>query len=185
MAWKGSAGDDEVHLHLLVLRCQAGDERAFRELFETFSGQTMGYLRGLVGESAEDVQQEVWLAAFRNVASLANPAAFRTWLFRIARFRALDLLRRFKREGELLAPTPLESVDVAADAEETGLGETALASAIETLPAPQREALLLRYQQNLSYAEIALITAVPIGTVRTRIHHGKRKLHDLLGGLDR
>jgi RNA polymerase sigma-70 factor (ECF subfamily) len=185
MVWKSPAGEDEVRLHLLVLRCQTGDERAFRRLFDCYSGFTMGYLRGLVGESADDVQQEVWIAVFRNLKSLANPAAFRWWLLRIARFRALDLLRKSKREAELITDVPLETVEVAEAVEEPGLSDLedgALSAALDSLPTLQREALLLRYRNDLSYEEIAVVTGTPIGTVRTRIHHGKRKLHDILGG---
>jgi RNA polymerase sigma-70 factor (ECF subfamily) len=183
MAAKPPPGEDEVRLHLLVLRCQAGDERAFRHLFDSYSGRTLGYLRGLLGDSADDVHQEVWLAVFRNLGGLANPAAFRSWLFRIARFRALDFLRGSKREAELVAEVPLDAVEVAESAEEPGLSdveERALSTAIDSLPALQREALLLRYRNELSYEEIAVVTGTPIGTVRTRIHHGKRKLHDIL-----
>jgi RNA polymerase sigma-70 factor, ECF subfamily len=184
MVWKDPDGEDEVRLHLLVLRCQTGDERAFRQLFDCYSGFTMGYLRGLVGDSADDVQQEVWLAVFRNLASLANPAAFRWWLLRVARFRALDFLRQSKREAELMADIPLETVEVAGTVEEPGLSDVedrALSTALDSLPPLQREALLLRYRNDLTYEEIAVVTGTPIGTVRTRIHHGKRKLHDILG----
>ena len=184
MAWKYPAGEEEMRLHLLVLRCQTGDERAFRQLFDTYSRQTMSYLRGMLGESADDVQQELWLAVFNNLRTLANPAAFRWWLFRIARFRALDFLRRWKREAELLVDIPLEAVEIADSPDESGLDEVddnALSSAMDSLPPLQREALLLRYKNDLSYEEIAVITGTPIGTVRTRLHRGKRKLHDILG----
>lgn len=184
MAWKYPAGEKEMRLHLLVLRCQTGDERAFRQLFDTYSRQTMSYLRGMLGESADDVQQELWLAVFNNLRTLANPGAFRWWLFRIARFRALDFLRRWKREAELLVDIPLEAVEIADSPDESGLDEVddnALSSAMDSLPPLQREALLLRYKNDLSYEEIAVITGTPIGTVRTRLHRGKRKLHDILG----
>lgn len=184
MAWKYPAGEEEMRLHLLVLRCQTGDERAFRQLFDTYSRQTMSYLRGMLGESADDVQQEVWLAVFHNLRTLGKPGAFRAWLFRIARFRALDFLRRSKREADLVVDIPLDAVEIASTPDQSGLDDvddTALSSAMELLPALQREALLLRYKNDLSYEEIAAVTGTPIGTVRTRLHHGKRKLHDILG----
>lgn len=183
MAAKPPPGEDEVRLHLLVLRCQTGDERAFRQLFDTYSRNTMSYLRGMLGESADDAQQELWLAVFHNLRTLAKPAAFRAWLFRIARFRALDFLRRSKREARLVTDIPLEAVEIAGSPDESGLDEVeddSLSRAMDLLAAPQREALLLRYKNDLSYEEIAVVTGTPIGTVRTRLHHGKRKLHDLL-----
>ena len=75
-------------LEFLVLRCQTGDERAFERLLEQFGERTHRYLRGLVGDAADDVQQEVWLAVYRGIARLAAPHAFRTWLYRTTRNRA-------------------------------------------------------------------------------------------------
>ena len=93
---------ETLSMHLLVLRCQAGDAQAFRRVMEQFSDKTLGYLRGLVGDDAEDVHQDVWLLVYRSIGGLANPAAFRTWLFQTTRHRALDFLRRRKRYRELL-----------------------------------------------------------------------------------
>ncbi len=169
-----------ARLHLLVLRCQAGDERAFARLFELFADRSLRYLRGLVGDAADDVQQEVWLSVYRNVASLGNPGAFRTWLFSTTRHRALDFLRRQKRERELLedvAEEMRESID------ESGLDvrvDAALDSAVSQLSAQHREVLLLRYRDDMDYGEIALVLGVPIGTIRTRLHYAKRRLQELL-----
>jgi RNA polymerase sigma-70 factor, ECF subfamily len=189
MGERDATGDDELRLHLQVLRCQAGDERAFAALFERFAARTLRYLRGLVDDAAEDVQQEVWLAVYRGVASLSDPRAFRTWLYRTTRHRAVDYLRRRRRERELVA-------DVAADADAGGgsaaahgpdddplsepLDAGALHAALATLPPVQREALVLRYQDGLSYAEIALVVGCSVGTVRSRLHHAKRRLHDAI-----
>jgi RNA polymerase sigma-70 factor (ECF subfamily) len=169
-----------TQLHLLVLRCQAGDDSAFARLFESFADRSLRYLRGLVGDAADDLQQEVWLSVYRNIASLANPSAFRTWLFSTTRHRASDYLRRQKRERELLedvAGEMRESID------ETGLDariDAALDSALSQLSATHREVVLLRYRDDMGYGEIALVLGVPIGTVRTRLHYAKRRLQELL-----
>lgn len=172
--------DQDIGLHLLVLRCQAGDERAFARLLDQFGDRTLRYLRGLVGDDAEDVQQELWLAVYTNVKRLANPHAFRTWLFRITRHRAIDFLRSARRERALFDDVELEAVDVASDQDTPPPDLDHLGAALEAIPPPQREALLLKYQDDLSYEEIAVVVGVPIGTVRTRIHHGKKKLAHLL-----
>jgi RNA polymerase sigma-70 factor (ECF subfamily) len=185
MAEHSPVGAEELRLHLLVLRCQAGDERAFTQLFEWFGGRTLGYLRGLLGEASDDVQQEVWLTVYRSISGLSNPRAFRTWLFRTTRHRAIDFLRKQKRERGLIVDAGPE---VAAASETAGEGsipaidESVAAAAVAELPSAQREVLLLRYQDELSYAEIALVVGCPIGTVRTRLHHAKRRLHELLEG---
>lgn len=174
-------GAHDVALHLLVLRCQTGDERAFELLMHRFAPKTLAYLRGLVGQDADDVQQDVWLAVYRSLRSVANPGAFRTWLFRTTRHRAMDHLRRRKRDTELLDETPVDDLaDVHASETEETVDTALLDRALDAIPPPQREVLLLRYRDDLSYAEIALVVGIPIGTVRTRLHHAKRRLHELL-----
>jgi len=182
MAKHSPASTDELRLHLLVLRCQAGDERAFAALMDGFGQRTLSYLRGLIGDDVDDVQQEVWLAVYRSIRGLSNPGAFRTWLYRTTRHRAIDFLRRRRREQELIEDATIEEVESieVADEKTMELDGSVLAAALAQLPPPQREALLLRYQDDLSYAEIALVVGCPIGTVRTRLHHAKRRLHELL-----
>lgn len=170
-----------VRLQLLVLRCQAGDEDAFAKLFREFAPKTLAYLRGVLDDDADDVQQEVWLTVYRNLRGLAKPGVFRTWLFSTTRHRAIDFLRRRKRERELLTDVPAETVDIASptDDEMTVLGPE-MDEALAALPAPQREVLLLRYGDGLDYGEIAVVVGVAIGTVRSRLHHAKKRLKELL-----
>ena len=178
MAERSSEFLDDLRLRLVVMRCQVGDDEAFARLFEWFGPKTLRYLRGLIGDAADDVHQEVWLTVYRSVSGMANPGAFRTWLFRTTRHRAMDFLRRQRRERELvdeIAATTTEAVEAAGDDEP--LPDHALVEAeIARLPPLQREALLLRHRDDLSYAEIALVTGVPAGTVKTRVHHAKRAL---------
>ncbi len=174
---------DNLRLHLTVLRCQAGDEAAFALLFEWFGARTHGYLRGLVGEeAAEDVQQEVWLSVFRGIRGLSNPQGFRTWLFQTTRHRAIDFLRRVRRHRELLDSATTELADRSDEGDEplTDMDSSVVEQALTALPAPQREVLLLRYRDDLSYAEIALVVGCSIGTVRSRLHHAKRRLQGIL-----
>ena len=183
MTDQSSAELENVRLHLLVLRCQAGDEQAFARLFERFGRRTLTHLRTLLGDDAEDVQQEVWLAVYRGIRTLGNLGAFRTWLFRTTRHRAIDFLRSRKRERELIEEASVFSVEASEPDDGTSftaLDETVLNAALAKISPPHREVLLLRYQDELSYAEIALVLGCPIGTVRTRLHHAKRRLHELL-----
>ncbi|HWP70015.1 MAG TPA: sigma factor, partial [Gemmatimonadaceae bacterium] len=116
---------EDLALRLLVLRCQAGDEAAFAKLMTTFEERTLGYLRGIIGgDDADDVQQEVWLSVYRHLADLADPGAFRTWLFRTTRHRAIDFLRKRKRDHELIDDVPVDQVAVpdATEGEEGSAG---------------------------------------------------------------
>ena len=173
------AGSDELRLHLLVLRCQAGDEEAFARLYDSFCTRTLRYLRGLLGEEAEDVQQEVWLTVYRSIRGLTNPRAFRTWLFSTTRHRAIDHLRRQRRETEAMEEAAVELNDMAEsaiDASVDGLNAGMLDELMAGLPVAQREVLLLRFQDGMSYAETALVVGCSIGTVRSRLHHAKRRV---------
>jgi RNA polymerase sigma-70 factor (ECF subfamily) len=173
-----------LRLQLLVLRCQAGDERAFSALMEDFGPRTHRYLRGLLGDEADDVLQDVWLSVYRSLATLANPAGFRTWLFSTTRRRAIDHLRRRRRHETLLHDIMAESTaaaDVDTDDESSAeLDAEHLDGVLNELPIAQREVLLLRFRDDMSYSEIAVITGCPLGTVKTRIHHARRNLRRLL-----
>lgn len=181
MADAAPVQEDQVRLQFLVVRCQAGDEDAFGRLLAEFGPRTLRYLRGLVGDEAEDVHQEVWLSVYRSLASLADPRAFRTWLFSTTRRRAIDHLRRHRREDALLEEIAGFMSDRHAGGEDDApddLDDDAFDQAIAYLPAAQRDVLLLRFRDDLTYAEIALIVGCPVGTVKTRLHHARRKLRE-------
>lgn len=174
----------EIRLHLLVLRCQAGDERAFGLLLDWFGDRTLTYLEGLVGQNdAEDVHQEVWLSVYRGIRTLHNPRAFRTWLFRATRHHAIDFLRRCKREQRLLELAAVEakiSEEAAGEPDVPIDRDVVLDAVLSELTPAHREVMLLRFRDDLSYAEIAMVVGCPIGTVRTRLHNAKRKIYQLL-----
>jgi RNA polymerase sigma factor, sigma-70 family len=184
MPEEGPVAEERLRLHLLVLRCQAGDDEAFTHLFQLFARRTLSYLEGLVGDDADDVQQEVWLSVYRNLGGLANPGAFRTWLFQTTRYRALDSLRRRKRQSRLLddAATELAQGDVPAGDEDERVGDLDLAAIAEALPPTLREVLLLRYGNDLSYAEVALVMGCAVGTVRSRLHAARHRARQLIEG---
>lgn len=173
-------------LYLLVVRCQAGDEAAFGQLLRSFGNRTLAHLRTLVGEEAEDVQQEVWLAVYRRVGSLANPGGFRTWLFQTTRHRAIDYLRARRREREIFDDEA--TVDItqiaATENERVDLAGGTVAAVFTQLTPSHREVLQLRYQEDLSYAEIALVSGCAVGTVRSRLHNARRQLRRLLARND-
>jgi RNA polymerase sigma-70 factor (ECF subfamily) len=147
-----------------------------------FADKTLRYLRGLLGDDADDVQQDLWLTVYRELGGLANPGAFRTWLFRTTRHRAIDFLRKRRRERELFDDVDLETVDgtMDDDASESWIDAATVGAALTSIPSLQREVLLLKYRHEMSYHEIALVVGCPIGTVRTRLFHAKRRLHELL-----
>jgi RNA polymerase sigma-70 factor (ECF subfamily) len=173
-----------VREYLLVLRCQAGDEKAFADLLDRFGPRTLRYLEGLLDpETAQDVHQEVWLTVYRRISDLSNPGGFRTWLFRITRHRAIDFLRREQRESELLEEVAREAPEFSGAVSEpaiSALDKPELKTAIARLSPAQRDVLQLRFWEKMPYEEIALILGCPLGTVRSRIHYAKRLLRNAL-----
>lgn len=173
--------------HLWVLRAQLGDVGALTNLVGAHQGRVLHYLESIVGsrDDAEDALQDIWVTVVRKIAKLEDPRAFRAWLYRIARNRALSGLRRKRREGERLVDEAhgSENTSTEADENETWLGELdpeAVHAAIKDLSPAHREAIVLRYFQGMGYEGISEIAGCSIGTIRSRIHYGKAELRKLL-----
>ncbi len=184
-----AASDSEIQL--LIERAQAGDTRAFEDLARHEERALYRHALRIVGTTAdaEDIVQEALFSAWRSIASFQG-LSFRAWLFRIATNRALDQLRSRKRRPELpldppdddditwaepVAPGP-DLTQLAGDREALAAVEAALGA----LPAEQRTALLLRDVEGFAYEEIAVITSVEIGTVKSRIHRGRLAVRNTL-----
>jgi RNA polymerase sigma-70 factor (ECF subfamily) len=184
MPTRTSGEKSDIRLHLLVLRCQTGDETAFVELYRMFSDRTLRYLRGLLDtHTAEDIQQEVWLTVYRMVAGVTNPKRFRTWLYQTTRHRAIDSLRRCNRQVALIERTSEDFVEDMQYDEilPEGLQDSSeIRLLLKRLSPAHREVLILKYWEDLSYAEIATIVGRSVGTVRSRIHHAKQNVKKLL-----
>ncbi|HLF57548.1 MAG TPA: sigma-70 family RNA polymerase sigma factor [Thermoanaerobaculia bacterium] len=178
--------DDALAERLLVLRAQLGSQDAYAGLFRRYDARLLFYLRRLVGSraDAEDVRQEVWMTVVRKLATLEEPAAFRTWLYRIARHRGISWLRQRRPEVSLDEAAPHDEPVVERESdEEAGFGPeeaAAVRAALDTLPPGQREILSLRFLGGLSYAEIAGVLDRPVGTVRSRLHTAKAALRAAL-----
>jgi RNA polymerase sigma-70 factor (ECF subfamily) len=181
----------EGEVQLLIERARAGDARAFEDLARREERALYRHALRIVGTTsdAEDVVQDALFSAWRSIASFQG-SSFRAWLFRIATNRALDHLRSRKRRPELPLDPP-EDDDVAwAEPAAPGPDLTQLAgdrealavveAALGALPAEQRAALLLRDVEGFPYEEIAVITSVEIGTVKSRIHRGRLAVRNAL-----
>ena len=175
---------ESIRLQLTVLRCQAGDEQAFAELMASFEPRTLRYLRGMLGDDGDDVQQEVWLSVYRNLQRLADPRAFKTWLFRTTRHKAIDFLRARRRERAIVTEFDARTETVAAGDpapdDTLPFDEADLQRALGTLGPEHREVVLLRFKNDLSYGEIATLLGCSVGTVRSRLHYAKERMHDFL-----
>jgi RNA polymerase sigma-70 factor (ECF subfamily) len=169
--------EQQIYERLLVLRFQAGDGSAFEALVERHHARLCYFINRFAsnGHATDDIAQEVWLSAYRKLGTLREPAAFRTWLYHIARNRVFQE-RRSTRECERL-PEDLPASEDSAD-KDTLYADHAAAihRCLPQLSADHREALLLWFLEEMSYEEIAEVTGASIGTVRSRLHYAKRAL---------
>jgi RNA polymerase sigma-70 factor (ECF subfamily) len=174
-----------IYERLLVVRAQAGDEAAFAELVERFSPRLRYFLRKLLGpgDGVEDALQEVWLDVFRHLPRLADPQALVAWLYRIARDRAFGKLRKSRRDQLPLDETNVIDPAAADDGEFSPEDAQRIHAGLDALPPEQREVLVLRFLEDMSYEDIARVVGCQLGTVRSRIHYGKRALRQALGEL--
>lgn len=169
---------------LTVLRAQLGDEDAFLQLHGCYHRPLLYYLRRLVADAAEDVLQDVWITVVRKIATLEDPVAFRAWLYRIARNRAVSRLRRQRitLSWEELPENARDDLSGQAE-DDPGIWKAEDAAqlhrTLQQLSISHREVLTLRFVQELSYQEIADVVGCSLGTVRSRIHYAKKRLTTL------
>jgi RNA polymerase sigma-70 factor (ECF subfamily) len=159
----------------LVRRVRAGDEAAFTRLYERYARFIHGVLLARAGAGeVEDLVQDVFLTAWKNMGSLRDPAAFGGWLSMIARNRAADLHRREVPSVEL--PADLQTPSTAgAEAE-----AAAVLGTIRALPAAYRETLVLRLVEGMTGPEIAQRTGLTAASVRVNLHRGMKLLREKL-----
>ena len=159
----------------LVRSARAGDESAFRRLYERYGRIVHGLLLARVQrQEVEDLVQDVFLTAWRRLGDLRDPAAFGGWIAMIARNRATDAHRRSAELVEL--PDDLQSPGAASASAEA---EEALA-AIRALPEAYRETLVLRLVEGLTGPEIAERTGLTAASVRVNLHRGMKMLREKL-----
>lgn len=173
-----SKGD--IYLELLALRCQRGQREAFQDLVRLWEKRLFYFIRRLVGseQDAWDVLQETWIKALKGIRSLQDPRRLAVWLYQIARHSAWSRLRQTYRQQRRIDDDDLTEVeappaDCDDDAEvvHEGLGR---------LSPIYREVLTLFFLQDLSLEQIAQVTGVPLGTVKSRLHYARLALRQAL-----
>jgi RNA polymerase sigma-70 factor (ECF subfamily) len=161
----------------LVVRCQLGEREAFAELVHAWHGRIERYVSRMLAGPDDDVVQEVWLAVFRGLPRLRRPERFAPWLFAIARRQVVNRLRTdyARPETQLTVDVP----DGGDEAAEVADRDT-IAGALAALPPAEREVLLLFHLEDLPLEACAQICAVPVGTVKSRLHRARRLLREEL-----
>jgi RNA polymerase sigma-70 factor (ECF subfamily) len=176
--------DDE-----LITRLAGGDDTALRELFARHAPMLAARLRRVLPASdVEDVLQETFLAVWKGAGSYRPEGKAGAWLWVIARRQAVLALRR---RGPATAALPgllelgaeaLPGSSLPGDPAQSVAAAAQLASAVGALSPADREVWRLRYVEDRPLAEVARLTGVPEGTVKSRAHRARRLLRASLGG---
>ena len=188
----GAAAED----HELVAAALDGSQEAYRQLVVRFERPLFSLIARMVGDrmAAEDLAQETFVKAFRHLAAYDRTRKFSSWLFKIAHNTALDHLRRRELDTVALETPEAGGGDLAAIltdpserspeavAQRSDLAQ-ALARAVAGLRPEYREVVLLRFAEGQAYQDIAEVTGLPLGTVKTQLHRARKELMKVLGAM--
>lgn len=195
-AGNGNTADDD---HKLVLAAADGDMQAFRLLVEKYQQRVIAVAYGIIGnsEDAEDIVQDSFVKAYKNLSGFRGQSSFYTWLYRIVYNMSIDYTRkRFRKVESLVGDNSIlehkvESSRAVAGSntakinnplEEVENTELSLKikEAIENLTEDHRAIIVLREIDGLSYEEISQVLKCSKGTVMSRLFHARKKLQEQL-----
>jgi RNA polymerase sigma-70 factor, ECF subfamily len=166
---------------VLIRRCQAGDEEAFGLLFEQYKNLVYRttYLTLGTASDAEDILQEVFLQVYRSLDEYdPGRGAFSTWLYRVTVNRCLNWRRGRPPTGSLEEVAHEQIQSGAHLLPDHYAEEDSVRRALDRLSRKLRVVVILRHYWDLSYAEIAEIMDLPLGTVKSRLNHAMRLMRD-------
>jgi RNA polymerase sigma-70 factor (ECF subfamily) len=180
----------------LIKRAKKGDETAFSELVKATEASVYRYLYAMVKshEDALDLSQETYLRLWRTLGSYRGDCSPTTWILRIAKNTAIDHIRKTAKTGDVIPLTypdkdgietsfDLPDTDTDANPEEAlsrKQTREAVRKAILSLPEEQRDVIVLREFEDLSYEEIAARLSLEIGTVKSRLSRARHAIKDFL-----
>ena len=175
----------------LVARCVAGDQAAFESLVRRRQGKVQRLVTRYLGRddaAVDDMTQEVFVKAYYSLGDFHGQSSFRSWLYRITVNQCLDEQKRrrrqemnlFERLKDAIHPQPTSPLGMpGADASEreTGSEKTqAVQQAIHELPIHQRDVIILKELEQLSYQEVAGVLQTSVGTVKSRLARARAEL---------
>ncbi|HBS28055.1 MAG TPA: RNA polymerase subunit sigma-70 [Phycisphaerales bacterium] len=170
---------DDIADELLVLTAQSGDSAALSALVARWHRPLIAHAAHLLGgadrSDALDCVQEAWLGIVRGLSRLDDPARFRAWAFRIVTNKCADRIaarRRDRRAAGAVAPR--------SEPDRKPADPDPLRRAIDALEFDRQVMLRLFYIDGFSVSEIASVLALPVGTVKSRLHHTRNALREAL-----
>ena len=169
----------------LILACMDGDARAWRELVRTTSSPLLNLALRYLGnrQQAEDALQEAYIKVYRNLGSLRDAGKAYSWMASILVNECRQLYNKHKKH----AGTGIDDYSFSLGTEggqdaELSLRESAelVQAALMKMPVRLREILVLREFENMDYGEIALVSRIPVGTVRSRLARAREKWIEIM-----
>ncbi len=187
-------GREDLDDQTIVEQVLAGNQGAYRHLVERYQRRIFAVAYGVLhnAEDAREVAQDAFIKAYKSLAGFRLDSSFYTWIYRITVNLSIDLKRRAYRNREMeldearitpdaahhTGPRPLATPGQSLERKRLG---GRIQAAIDQLPDEQKEAIVLREVQGLSYKEIAEAMDCAEGTVMSRLFYARKKLQELLG----
>ena len=186
MRKKRSAKIDTIHDRTLILSSQKGDKQAFGLIVKRYMQRAYFVALGFVGvhEDALDLSQEAFVRSYKAIKRFDPEKKFFTWFYQILRNLCFNFLRDQKKNvytfSEISSRELLDLRDEEGNHPDEILEKRELAESIwrviQALPGNEKEIILLREFQEMSYQEIADLLEIPIGTVMSRLYSARKKL---------
>ena len=176
----------------LVTRCRSGDRQAWDTIVRNRHARIYGLAYRFTGraDEAEDLTQEVFLKVYRTLHLYRSESGgLETWIVRVARNHFIDHYRKYKVEKTRTTPledhfdvatSPTTRIETPAEALDRKEAGERVHRLLQKLPQDQREAVVLRDLEELTYEEISDLLKLPIGTVKSRINRGRIELARLM-----
>lgn len=171
----------------LVQRVQNGDMAAFERIFSKYQGQIYRTALAITRDpgAAEEVLQDCFYKTYTNINSITGDGSISPWLHRVAVNMSCNALKKHRNRPDpiddvaetYLTTDPNQSPEQMAERAEL---RSRMRDAINSLPTKHRVVVTLHYLQDFSLPEIAFILTVPVGTVKSRLHHARKALRDQL-----
>ncbi len=166
----------------LVAAARLGERASMAQLVNLRGPRLMSHAIRLLGdaEHARDVVQDAWIEILRGLGGLRDDAAFLPWALRIVTRRVARVIRSRQKDRKLAGDFAAEAETTTPEAGTNAVEAAEVRRAIASLPPDQAATIALFYLEDMSVAEVALALDVPVGTIKTRLMHARRKLRAIL-----
>ena len=164
----------------LLKKAQSGDEKAFLELFSMHENQMyrVAFLYVKNEADALDVMQEAAYRTFKNINTLKNAEYFKTWITRITMNCAVDHIRKNSRIVQIGTEYLENTEEISESHEKEILLKASLEALMEVLEPEEKDVILLKYYYEYSFQEISKLMEKPLGTVKSVLYRGLKKLRE-------